>query len=75
MKKNTDSLIKKIDKAITIEEEAVRIYMRHIETVLTWSGFDAKLLNDIKKQLTIILVDSVKHKKYLMRIKKVVTKK
>jgi len=65
-----EELLTKLNRSIEIEEQAVPIYLRHLNTALDWSGLREKEVDKIKDHLKILSEDAKQHKKLFDDIKK-----
>lgn len=66
-------LLEKIDKMIQIEEEAIPIYVRHLDTILDWTGLKDKDIKRIHELLSQLSEDAKRHKKLFDNIKQAVS--
>ena len=68
-----NELIKKLDKAIILEEMAVPIYNKHLKNTLFLSGYPEEVQKRIKNNLKILSDDSVRHKFMIEELKKIIS--
>lgn len=68
-----NDLIKKLDKALILEEMAVPIYNKHLKNTLFLSGYPEDVQELIKKNLKILSDDSVRHKFMIEKLKKIIS--
>ena len=64
------NVIKMIDYAIMIEENAIVFYAEGIEKELQWSNFDSEKKKVIMDSLRILRDESIEHKKEIEAIRK-----
>lgn len=67
-----EELLEKIDKMIRVEEEAIPIYIRHLDTILDWTGLKEKEVKRVHELLHQLTNDSKRHKKLFDGIKNAV---
>lgn len=56
-----NELIKKIDRAVRTEENAVRLYARHLKAIMKWSGLVKRERTEVEETLNILIRDSHDH--------------
>ncbi|MBN2352959.1 MAG: hypothetical protein JXD23_10360 [Spirochaetales bacterium] len=56
-----DEVIKKIERAVLTEENAVQLYARHLKAIMKWSGLAKKDRAEIEETLNILIRDSHCH--------------
>lgn len=61
-------IIKLIDDSIIIEEMAIPIYKKHLDSSMFWSGFDVSDQETIRQGLETLIRESKKHIKILNRL-------
>ena len=71
---NKTAVLKLIDEATLLEEEAVPIYADHISTALAWSGISQRGAMEIRDYLVILKRDSEFHAKAFRSVKDMLTK-
>lgn len=64
-----EELLKQIDRALDIEEEAVQSLSKHIQVAVDWDGFTTEENSKIKKVLVILAEESKEHKKMLENLR------
>ena len=73
MEKN--NLLKKIDEAISTEDMAMPIYVKHLKSGIFWSGLNKEKKDLIKKNLEILEIETLQHAKMLQEIKSLIINK
>ncbi|MCX5784442.1 MAG: hypothetical protein NTX59_02005 [Elusimicrobia bacterium] len=63
-------LIKMLEEAFFLEEQAMPIYSRHLKTALFWRGLNAATREQLRIQLGILEKESNRHAKVLGEMKK-----
>ena len=56
-----NELAKKIDRAVMTEENAIRLYARHLKAIMGWSGLAKKDRTEIEEMLNVLIRDSRRH--------------
>lgn len=54
-------LIKRIDDAVDLEEKSIRIYRKHLNTALFWSGLPEKERKQLNIYLDMLAKESGRH--------------
>jgi len=61
-------LLKMLEEASHLEDQAMPIYSRHLKTALFWSGLDAAAREQLRIQLGILEKESQRHTKALKEL-------
>jgi hypothetical protein len=70
---NKKELLDKVDRAMTLEDQSLMIYAKHVETVLQWSGLDEATRKQIIEHTRTMTADIKNHRQMLMIIKKLLS--
>ena len=66
-----EDALKIIDDSIIVEELAIPVYQKHLNSALFWSGFDTEDVNSIRFDLELLTKESKEHIIILNQLKKI----
>ncbi len=74
MSMTKEELLKVIDDAIDLEERSIRIYRKHLDTALFWSGLPELKRDQINMHFNFLATESSKHWAKLAALRKKIEK-
>lgn len=69
-----DELMRKIEDAIIVEEQAVPVYSRHLKVILSWYSLSKEKKARLDKIFAILIDESKKHKAILENVRSRIAK-
>lgn len=73
---NKEALIKKIEDAIIIEEQAIPVYSNHMKVIFSWFKLSKEKKIHLNQIFDTLIKESTKHKLILEKVKeKIKTRK